>query len=176
MTKEQLDAIRARVEAAKSWRPFTGSVDDIIFGQHALKDVPALLAEVERLRAWQVAVADGMGYLNHAEGQGGYEVADPDTILGAWKDQEREIDRLTVEVEGLRKRLGDISEVSSARLAEAFTDGTLVAGDAMREQIQKAFARGAAAMREAARNAVRDCWLDVPERVIRALPGPEDTE
>lgn len=51
MTREQLDAIRARVEAAKSWRPFTGSVDDIIFGQHALKDVPALLAEVERLTA-----------------------------------------------------------------------------------------------------------------------------
>lgn len=46
-------------------------------------------AEVERLRAWQYAVANGIGYCNHAEGQGGYEVADAETIVVAWKRRER---------------------------------------------------------------------------------------
>jgi hypothetical protein len=50
MTREELDAIRERLAAAKAWRPFTGSWDDIAFGQRATQDVEALLVEVERLR------------------------------------------------------------------------------------------------------------------------------
>lgn len=49
MTTAELDAIRERLAAAKAWKPFTGSVDDMIFGQRAMQDVEALLAEVDRL-------------------------------------------------------------------------------------------------------------------------------
>jgi hypothetical protein len=64
---------------------------------NAPTDLRALLNEVERLTAWQVAVADGLGYLNRAEGQGGYEVAEPETVIGAWREHEREVERLTAE-------------------------------------------------------------------------------
>jgi len=50
MTSAELDAIRERLAAAKACKPFTGSVDDMIFGQRAAQDVEALLAEVDRLR------------------------------------------------------------------------------------------------------------------------------
>lgn len=49
MTTAELNAIRERLAAAKAWKPFTGSVDDMIFGQRAMQDVEALLAEVDRL-------------------------------------------------------------------------------------------------------------------------------
>jgi ribosomal protein S27AE len=38
-------------------------------------------AENEQLRKWQYQVADGLGFLNHPEGQSGYEVATPEVIL-----------------------------------------------------------------------------------------------
>ena len=57
MTTAEIDAIRERLAAAKAWRPFTGSVDDIAFGQRAAQDVEALLAEVERLRDALAVVA-----------------------------------------------------------------------------------------------------------------------
>lgn len=41
----------------------------------------ALESRVRELEAWQLAVASGVGFVNFAEGQSGYEVADPDTIL-----------------------------------------------------------------------------------------------
>lgn len=50
-------------------------------------DLPALLdayEERDRLRDWQEAVADGLGYLNRAEGQGGYEVAKPEVIANTY--------------------------------------------------------------------------------------------
>jgi hypothetical protein len=50
MTTAEIDAIRERLAAAKAWKPFTGSWDDIAFGQRAAQDVEALLAEVERLQ------------------------------------------------------------------------------------------------------------------------------
>lgn len=55
--------------------------------------VCALRDHVEALEAWQLAVADGMGYVNRAEGQGGYEVAAPSVILGAWAAQQERIER-----------------------------------------------------------------------------------
>lgn len=57
MTKDEIDAIRERLAAAKAWRPFSGSWDDIAFGQRAAQDVEALLAEVERLRDALAVVA-----------------------------------------------------------------------------------------------------------------------
>lgn len=41
----------------------------------------ALEARVAELEAWQLAIAEGTGFINRAEGQSGYEVADPKTIL-----------------------------------------------------------------------------------------------
>lgn len=57
MTKDELDAIRERLAAAKAWKPFDGSWDDIAFGQRAAQDVEALLAEAARLRDALAAVA-----------------------------------------------------------------------------------------------------------------------
>lgn len=75
-----------------------------------------LQAEVERLRAehaadlsrldgwrlragvaekWQRAVAEGTGYINQPEGQDGYEVADAETIVAAWKRARRAEDGFT---------------------------------------------------------------------------------
>lgn len=48
--------------------------------------IQARMAELVDLRAWQVAVAEGMGYLNRPEGQDGYEVAAPEVILAAWRE------------------------------------------------------------------------------------------
>lgn len=52
----------------------------------------AARAEVEELRAWQRDIADGTGYINYAEGQGGYEVAPAETILRAWRRLQAEQD------------------------------------------------------------------------------------
>jgi hypothetical protein len=46
----------------------------------------AACAEADELRAWQEAVADGLGFLNRAEGQRGYEVAEPSVIIRAFRD------------------------------------------------------------------------------------------
>jgi hypothetical protein len=62
---------------------------------HAIKDAtnfierrdrsasPAGTREAERLREWQRVVAEAAGYINYAEGQGGYEVADAQTVARA---------------------------------------------------------------------------------------------
>jgi hypothetical protein len=50
----------------------------------------ALRAERDALAKWQLEVAEGMGYVNHAEGQDGYEVASAQTILDAWQYVTRE--------------------------------------------------------------------------------------
>jgi hypothetical protein len=95
VTPDQLSAIRARLDGGLQPLPSQGY---------------ALLDEVERLTAWQVAVADGLGYLNHAEGQGGYEVAEPETVIGAWREQEREVERLTNDLALARQVSGELCE------------------------------------------------------------------
>lgn len=47
------------------------------------------LSEAEQ---WRVDVAEGLGYINHAEGQAGYEIADPRVIVAAFKGLEKERD------------------------------------------------------------------------------------
>jgi hypothetical protein len=49
----------------------------------------AARAEAEALRTWQREVAEGIGYLNRAEGQDGYEVAAPSVIVAAWREAEK---------------------------------------------------------------------------------------
>lgn len=101
----------------------------------------------------------------------------------AQREAEIERDEARAKVERLQKRLGDKAEVDSEKLAAAFTEGTLAAGDAMRPHIAVAYQRGAEAMREAAATAVFDrhttgllspAAVTAAVRVIRALPLPED--
>ncbi len=43
-------------------------------------------ARVRELESWQLSVADQLGYVNHPEGQSGYEVADAETVKKAIRD------------------------------------------------------------------------------------------
>ncbi len=47
---------------------------------------------IKALEAWQLAVADGLGFVNRAEGQSGYEVAAPSVILAHVKALEEAVD------------------------------------------------------------------------------------
>lgn len=71
-----------KASATRGWQ----QADSLHLTVKELKD------EIEQLRAWQLAVAEGTGYINHAEGQDGYEVADAETIVAAWKRRERRYD------------------------------------------------------------------------------------
>lgn len=51
----------------------------------ALNSRDSWRARCGELEAWQLAIAEGTGFINHAEGQAGYEVADPETILNHFK-------------------------------------------------------------------------------------------
>ena len=53
-----------------------------------LSSIEKLLAENEKLRVWQYEVANGIGYLEQGEGHSGYRVADPETVVKAWKAKE----------------------------------------------------------------------------------------
>lgn len=85
-------------------------------------------------------------------------MSDKDTIAALQRNlaaAEVERLRLVAEVERLCNRLGDKSEATSAALADAFTKGTLAAGDAMRERL---------AASEAEVERLREALRDVAER------------
>jgi hypothetical protein len=149
---------------------------------HAPTDLRALLDEVERLKSWQVAVADGLGYLNSAEGQGGYEVAEPETIIVAWREQEREVERLTNDLAMARQVSGELCEKcgwamkfpgESCRCELVkWRDEWEAFKARMTQQDASSFRRGAEAMRDALLQRVS--WgSDLADR-IRAEPVPED--
>jgi hypothetical protein len=124
------------------------------------KHAQILEGSAKRLTDWQIAVAEGLGYLNRAEGQGGYEVADPETVIGAWREQEREVERLTTEI-----------HASQAEVERLHAD-PLPAAAWVREVERAAFARGAEAMRATLSPYVS--WgLDLADR-IRDEPVPEN--
>ena len=203
MTREQLDAIRARVER-----------HDAATLYHAPTDLRTRLAEVERLRdahAMAVQVSgekcEKCGWAMKFPGEKcrcellaeverltaelhrmksrpvEAEFSRLDTM---WQQLVRERDEAVHELSRLK---GVRSEVNTAKLNDAFTEGTLKAGEAMRPLVAAAFSRGVAAMRAAA---AKECWTtsdelaDVPDMEseqgtlqnvayrIRALPDPED--
>jgi hypothetical protein len=83
------------------------------------------------------------------------------------KRAEKERDEARAEVERLQKRLGDRAEVDSGKLAAAFTEGTLAAGDALRSKLREVAER----QREAC---AAYLWAEYPSIVhaerIRATP------
>lgn len=164
MTREQLDNIRARVFAALP----TGAAA-------ARSYVDDLLAEVERLRDAHAMTVQVSGELCE---KCGWAMKFPGEKCRC---------ELLAEVERLK---GDRSEINTAKLNDAFTEGTLAAGEAMRPQIAAAFQRGVAAMREAARFYFvsqageafneHDNFEELRQlrnaKAIRTLPDPKDTE
>lgn len=79
----------------------------------------ALRVRVAELEAWQLAIAEGTGFVNFAEGQSGYEVADPKTILDYLEQEkherfalERSVRRNTREASGEPK--GGLKSLGSA--------------------------------------------------------------
>lgn len=185
MTRDQLDAIRARVKAATPgpWRAsrwpsnnpgiteawgLSGMVTfaDATFCGHAREDVPALLAEVERLK---VEVERLTAELDMEDGNLQVAVQRLTTEVVAKTKQnvaligqngrlQQEVERLTAERDELIR----------------WREGWL-AVDEMCESvaIAAAFKRGVAAMREAAVDACRPEHPDAVRR-LRALPDPED--
>jgi chromosome segregation ATPase len=69
--------------------------------------------ERDEARAWQVQIAEPLGYLVRAFGVGGYDVAEPSVIVKAWRELERERDEARAEMERLRReRDAAISELA----------------------------------------------------------------
>jgi len=69
----------------------------------ALSDAERRAGEAER---WQVEVAEGLGYLNRAEGQDGYEVAEPSVIIAAFKAAESALASLQHDLDVMAESLG----------------------------------------------------------------------
>jgi hypothetical protein len=80
------------------------------------------VARAERAEGWQLAVADALGYVNRAEGQSGYEVAEPSVVLAAYRAA---LSRPSVPEEGpeaLREALAWCAEALD--MAAAFAEET----------------------------------------------------
>ncbi len=84
----ELDVKRQRVRAEKA--------EAALAGEHSAR---------EAAERWQVEVAEGIGYLNRAEGQSGYEVAEPSVIVEAFKAAEQAADASRAEVAELWRAL-----------------------------------------------------------------------
>lgn len=72
--------------------------------------------ERDEARAWQLAVAEGTGYINYAEGQGGYEIAPAETIVAAYTNAVEERDEACINVSRMRATLSEaLNELDAAR-------------------------------------------------------------
>jgi hypothetical protein len=125
--------------------------------ERGLEQYDSLVRERDDLCAWQVQIAEPLGYLVRAFGVGGYDVAEPSVIMEAWRALERERDEARAEVERLKL---------SARLWADDIDA-----------VSNAYRRGAEAMREACANAMHPIMRSMISRTeaaqtIRALPIP----
>ena len=100
-----------------------------------------LAERIAALEAWQLAVADGLGFANRAEGQSGYEVARPAVIVAYVKGAERDGNIETVHA---------LRDDVDALTAELDLESALVG------QLQDALAAAQVAHHETARE--RDEW------------------
>ena len=170
MTREQLDAIRARARSIEANKPRN---DVWLFVR---QDVPALLAEVEGMRE------SCTGLVKQNERQS-------DEVLRLTTEVERLRDAhaMAVQVSGelcekcgwSMKFPGEKCRCELVVEVERLTADPLPAAAWVREVERAAFKRGVAAMREAAvaelfdkAHYLSEDWADD----IRALPDPEDTE
>ena len=194
MTREQLDAIRARVEAATPgpWEPSSDTLTWIHVEAHGLtvaecrtylnrqhtdkqndanaafiasarEDVPALLAEVERLTAERDAIAKTA--VQEWKDASGY-----DDLLAAYSSAGHERDLAQNRLEAWKSCL----HCGNTRADGDFWEDHCPACKHEDRKVNDAFQRGVAAMREAAVQSFRPDPFDYIAPRIRALPDPED--
>lgn len=89
---EEIRRLRIQI-AAMDCRHTLGSVADV-GGSHCQIDNPCQRCQLERLKKWQIDICDSTGFSNHAEGTGGYEIAEPEVVVSAFKEKDAEIERL----------------------------------------------------------------------------------
>ena len=77
----------------------------------------ALESRVAELEAWQLTIAEGTGFINRAEGQSGYEVADPKTILEHFKEDGIERNRYRDALESIAEMTDADAEFNAAQTA-----------------------------------------------------------
>ena len=167
MTREQLDAIRARARSIEANKPRN---DVWLFVR---QDVPALLAGVERLTSDMVSLESIIAGLER-------QLDGPRGVRARAERAEAEVERLTAE--------RDTHAAEAERQMHYSVKQHEVAQAAMRGQAS-AFTRGAEAMREVVIksvtchfptiNAGGNCGLctfcdAALDKHIRALPDPED--
>ena len=68
----------------------------VMAGLQAFGHIRARVAELE---AWQIAIAEGTAFINRAEGQDGYEVASPQTILSFFEEIAHTLNRYRAALE-----------------------------------------------------------------------------
>jgi hypothetical protein len=83
--------------------------------------------ERDDLRAWQVQIAEPLGYLVRAFGVGGYDVAEPSVIMEAWRALERERDEA-------RARLEETEHAMHMRIRAGYD---ACVADAWRAEVQR---------------------------------------
>jgi hypothetical protein len=119
----ELATLCAQYEAVRLERD--GLLDDV---DHPAEQVVAVRKRAEAAERWQMEVAEGLGFLNRPEGQGGHEVADPSVIVAAWKEMERDTTWQDHADEWQKRVLAaerEVSRLRSAvrRVADSLDDG-----------------------------------------------------
>lgn len=111
----------AALKRAEGWEEEARTyAQNATFQREQRESAESRAADLDR---WQREVAEGLGFLNQPEGQSGYEVADPATIIEAWRTLQREAE----EAADLAKRLEEAREVVERlnRAAVSVLDTTL---------------------------------------------------
>ncbi len=89
----------AALQRAEGWEEEARTyAQNATFQREQRESAESRAADLDR---WQREVAEGLGFLNQPDGQSGYEVADPATIIEAWRTLQREAE----EAADLAKRL-----------------------------------------------------------------------
>lgn len=128
------------------------------------REFERLRAENEALRKWQVAVADGLGFLNRPEGQDGYEVAPAARLLEEWR-------ALETHATGASELEGELAGARAAQVAERDAWATKAEElDCARRGFENrlAVAESTIAARDA-RIAELEAQLDYASRVARGM-------